>query len=165
MVCITLSIYFLMYFLTLWNFLVQTCLCFKVYKNISHQNYFFNKYFGLTKQKYTCRGAYFFPLYVIVFIQKLNFTCCLFMKIFIWPLKIQLCWLFLLWSVLLSSGLRDVTLDISFVLVLGNINFISMFFVTGHPKEGFHRIADKWFEIWDIYCNRSQRSQGSSLFS
>lgn len=70
-------------------------------------------------------------------------------------------------SVLLGSGLGDVTPYICFVLLLGNMNFISMFFVTGPHVEGFHRIrifADKWFEIWDIYCNTSQRSQESSLF-
>lgn len=57
-------------------------MCFKVYQNISHQNYFFNKYFGLTKQKYTCRGAYFFSI-----------TCnCL-------CIKTQFCLLFIYWNV------------------------------------------------------------------
>lgn len=147
-----------MYFLTLWNSLGQTYLCFKVYKNISHQNYFFNKYFGLTKQKYTCPGAYFFSTICNCLCIKTKFH----MLFIYWnihsasenPTVLAVCTL----SALLSSGLRDVALDRSFAWLLGNTNLIIMSFVTG-PLKGFTELLTNGlrFGIFTVTDPRGHR--------
>lgn len=147
-----------MYFLTLGNSLGQTYLCFKVYKNISHQNYFFNKYFALTKQKYTRPGAYFFSTICNCLCIKTKFH----MLFIYWnihsasenPTVLVVCTL----SALLSSGLRDVALDRSFAWLLGNTNLISMSFVTG-PLKGFTELLTNGlrFGIFTVTDPRGHR--------